>query len=223
MFKEDNKNNLLDPHACHPSADESLVWQEVETEHIIQDEWIDFRKTAYRFPDGRIIEPFYSYTRRDYVVVVAQNTEGKYICVRQFRQGIREVTTEFPAGGIEYKDGTPGSRSNASAMEEGLQAAKRELLEETGYVSDEWTHLLTVPSGATITDNYAYIYSAGNCRRVSSQALDDTEFLHVSEYTASEIEEMIAGGRFQQAVHIMGWLLEQRMLKDRDSRFQGSL
>ena len=85
--------------------DENLAWEEISTEHLVQDEWIDFRKTAFRFPDGNIFEPYYTYSRRDYVVIVASDEEGKYLCVRQFRQGIREITTEFVAGGIERKDG----------------------------------------------------------------------------------------------------------------------
>ena len=83
------------------SKDEDLIWEEVRTEHLVQDEWIDFRRHAYRFPDGTVFEPFYSYSRRDFVVIAATDTEGRYICVKQFRQGIREVTTEFCAGGIE--------------------------------------------------------------------------------------------------------------------------
>ena len=83
----------------------NLAWEEIKTNHIIQNEWIDFRESTYRFPDGREIGPFYSYSRRDYVVIVASDEEGNYLCVRQFRQGIKEVTTEFPAGGIERKDG----------------------------------------------------------------------------------------------------------------------
>ena len=75
---------------------EDLMWQEVSTEHMIRDEWIDFRRSAYRLPDGRVFEPFYTYSRRDYVVIVASDKEGNYLCVRQFRQGIGEVTTEFP-------------------------------------------------------------------------------------------------------------------------------
>ena len=85
--------------------DSSIKWEEVNTEHVIRDKWIDFRKSSYRFPNGKVYKPFYSYSRKDYVVIVASDTEGNYICVRQFRQGIREVTTEFPAGGIERKDG----------------------------------------------------------------------------------------------------------------------
>ena len=47
----------------HQPADEDLVWEEISTEHIVQDEWIDFRKSAFRFPDGRVFQPYYSYTR----------------------------------------------------------------------------------------------------------------------------------------------------------------
>lgn len=70
---------------------DELAWEEISTEHIIRDKWIDFRKSAWKFPDGTVFEPFYSYSRRDYVVIVASDTDGRYICVRQFRQGIREV------------------------------------------------------------------------------------------------------------------------------------
>ena len=189
---------------------EVLEWKEISTEHIIQDEWIDFRKSAYRFPDGSVFEPFYSYSRRDYVVIVSSDVDGNFLCVRQFRQGIKKVTTEFPAGGIERKDGREYGEGNDLSTENALLAAKRELLEETGYESDEWKHLLTVPSNATMADNYAHLYVARNCRRVSEQSLDETEFLNVMLLSAQEIEEMIEKGEFQQAIHIMAWLLSNK-------------
>ena len=96
------------------------------------------------------------------------------------------------------------------SAEDALAAAKRELLEETGYGSDEWKHLLTVPSNATIADNYAHLFVAGNCRKVTGQSLDETEFLNVEKFSAQEIEDMIAKGEFQQAIHIMAWLLSVR-------------
>ncbi len=188
--------------------EENLAWEEISTEHIVQDEWIDFRRSAYRFPDGSVFEPYYSYSRRDYVVIAASDEDGNYLCVRQFRQGIKEVTTEFPAGGIERTDGREyGAECSPSVSEDALEAAKRELLEETGYVSDDWKHLLTVPSNATIADNYAYIFMAENCRKSGEQSLDETEFLNVRKYSPAEIEELISKGRFQQAIHIMAWLL----------------
>lgn len=204
--------------------DEKLKWEEISRETIVHDEWIDFRKSAYRFPDGSVYEPFYSYSRRDYTVIVATDEEGRYICVRQFRQGIKEITTEFPAGGIERTDGKeyagsvftkegeepsdPSERSQDELLaEDALDAAKRELLEETGYVSDEWEHLLSVPSNATISDNYAHIYAARNCRKAADQDLDEMEFLNVVRHTDDEIGELIHHGDFKQSVHIMAWLL----------------
>lgn len=193
---------------------ENLAWEEIRTEHIVQDEWIDIRRSAYRFPDGRVFEPFYSYSRRDYVVVVASDEEGNYLCVRQFRQGIKEVTTEFPAGGIERRDGREyGTQRGPSVAEDALEAARRELLEETGYVSDDWRHLLTVPSHATLADNYAHIFMAENCRKTCEQHLDETEFLNVRKHSAEEIRGMIEKGKFQQAIHIMAWLLARDCAK----------
>lgn len=209
------------------SSFDKLAWKEISRKTLIHNEWIDFRESAYQFPDGSVFKPFYSYSRRDYVVIVATDEEGRYICVRQYRQGIKEVTTEFPAGGIERRDGkeyagraefdtekSPADEAvdpdSAFATEEALEAAKRELLEETGYASDEWEHLLTVPSNATISDNYAYIYAARNCRKVSGQELDVTEFLNVSLHTEEEINGLVHGGDFKQSVHVMAWLLAKQ-------------
>ncbi len=206
--------------------DKDLAWEEISVEHVVQDQWIDFRKSAYRYPDGRVFEPFYSYSRKDYVVIVASDVDGQYLCVRQFRQGIKEVTTEFPAGGVERFDGkeyrgagavgVASSVGETSAAEELLETAKRELMEETGYESDEWEHLLTVPSNATIADNYATVFRAKNCRLVAGQDLDETEVLNIHKYSADEIENMIYNGQFQQSVHVMAWLLAKE--KERNTK-----
>lgn len=171
-----------------------LSWELVSTEHVINDEWLDLRRSEYRFPDGSTYAPYYTYSRRNYVVVVASDEEGNYLCVKQYRPGIGKVTTEFPAGAIEKSEAP-------------LDAAVRELLEETGYESDSWELLLRVPSDATICDNYAHLFLARNCRRCSSQSLDEMEFLNVLKLSAEDIEKLIATGSFEQAVHIAAWYL----------------
>ena len=210
------------------NRNDDLTWQEVKTEHVVCDEYIDFRKSDFQMPDGKIYGPYYTYSRRDYCNIVALDEDGKVLCVRQFRQGIRKITTEFTAGGIERKDGkqyrTPyddqgeyGIRRVSEAdefasAEDALDAAKRELREETGHESDEWTHLITIASNATIADNYAHIYLATNCRKVSGQNLDDMEFLNVVKYTREELEALIKEGRFEQAIHVLAWYLAKEKL-----------
>ena len=184
--------------------DRELAWEEVRTEHLIRDRWIDLRRSAFRYPDGKVWEPYYNYTRRDYAVVVASDPEGKYLCVRQFRQGIRKVTTEFPAGGIEHEGAPVFSGSTA---EEALLAAKRELREETGYESDRWTYLMRVPACASMSDNYAFLFAAEDCRKQTEQKLDEMELLRAEKFTAEEIDEMIRREEFPQTDHILAWML----------------
>ncbi|SFP96125.1 ADP-ribose pyrophosphatase [Lachnospiraceae bacterium XBB1006] len=193
------------------NEDKDLMWEEVSCEHIVQDEWIDFRKTEYRFPDGRTFSPFYSYSRRDYVVIVATDVEGNFICVRQFRHGIREVTTEFVAGGIERTDGREYGGTQDGASEAALLAAKRELLEESGYESDEWEHIITIPSNATVSDNYAFLFRAKNCHKVAEQSLDEMECLNVVKLSREEIQQRMKQGKFQQAIHVLALMLADKM------------
>ena len=188
--------------------DREMIWEEINTESIVRDEWIDFRQSAYRYPDGKVYAPFYTYSKKDYAVIVASDEDGQYICVRQFRQGIKEVTTEFPAGGIESADSRSAGENRRE--EDALECARRELREETGYESSEWTHLLTIPSNATICDNYAWLFMARNCRKTGEQHLDETERLNVLKLSADQIEERIRTGDFQQAVHVLAWLLARR-------------
>ena len=188
-----------------------LKWNLSKEEHIIQDEWIDFRRNDYELPNGRIIGPVYNYSKHSFSLVVATDKDGKFICVRQYRHGIDDVATEFPAGGIEYasKSDVPYiTKDNIIATEEeAFEAAKRELREETGYTSDNWKHLLTIPANATISNSNVHIYSAKDCTLTTSQDLDDTEFLNVVTLTEKELTASIFGGDFKQALHVLAYYL----------------
>lgn len=192
---------------------DELTWEPVKTEHLVRDKWIDFRREEYRMPDGTMFSPFYNYSKRDYAVILARDEEGKYLCVKQYRHGIHKVTTEFVAGGLEYvvsgndkpQELLPGMEG--IVYEDALDAAKRELLEETGYVSEEWEKLITVPSHATLSDDYAHVFIARNCHKISGQELDDTEFLNVVRLTEDELETLIGTGDFEQGIHVMAWYM----------------
>lgn len=188
---------------------DNLGWELVKEEHVIQDEWIDFRRNIYRLPNNAEIGPVYNYSKHSFVVIVAKDKEGRYICVKQYRHGIDKITTEFPAGGIEYKEKSDvpyiTKENTIATEEEALAAANRELQEETGYVAGNMRHLLTIPANATLATNNFHIYLATDCEKKSSQHLDDTEFLNVLLLTEDELRQRIYGGDFVQSHHILSW------------------
>ena len=193
--------------------DKNLIWEPVKTEYLVRDAWMDLRKMTYRLPDGKLLDTIYTSSRRNYVIIVPEDEEGNYLCVRQFRYGIGVVTTEFPAGCIEgAKEAQYVSEANCGiTMEDALATAQRELREETGYASENWKHLMTIPSNATLADNFAYIFSARQCRRAGNIQLDDTEFLNTVKLSATELDRLIQYGQFQQAMHVLAWLLAKQL------------
>lgn len=176
---------------------EELRWKLLEEESVRKDSWVDLRAGTYLLPNSRRIAPYYTYHSRHFTVVVAREPNGAYICVRQFRPGIAEVTTEFPAGAIEHG-------------EDALTAAKRELLEETGCVSENWRFLGKIAANATIADNYAWCYAADCCEKVAEQQLDATECVDIAVIPGETLGEMINGGHFVQAVHIAAYYMEKQ-------------
>lgn len=177
---------------------EHLEWKLLSKEQIKKDTWVDLSACRYSLPNGLEIEPFYTCHSRSFAVIVARNEAGEYLCVRQYRPGVARVTTEFPAGAIESGE-TP------------FDAAKRELLEETGFASDHWTFLCRVSPNATTADNFAWCFAADQCRRVSGRHLDAAECMDTAAIPAGEIAEMVRTNQFVQAVHVTAYLMAREI------------
>ncbi|WP_155839444.1 NUDIX domain-containing protein [Butyrivibrio proteoclasticus] len=219
-ISEEEADRMVE-HYCYSDEKDldSLMWEASKVEHVVQDEWIDFRQCLYKLPNGEEIGPVYNYSKHSFSLIVATDEEGRYICVKQYRHGIDSITTEFPAGGIEYKEKDshePINYSNIISSEDiAFKAAKRELKEETGYVSEEWKHLLTVPANATLSNSNVHIFFAGNCKKITDQKLDDTEFLNVELITEEELRQRMFGGDFKQSLHILAYYLSKEVKENR--------
>ncbi len=187
--------------------EKDLVIEEVACEHLVRDRWIDFRRSDYRFPDGRVFGPYYTYSRRDYAVIVASDEEGRFLCVRQFRPGLRQVTTEFPAGGLERKDGEPYT------LEKALAAAKRELREETGLTAENWVHLTDLNTTPGFCDELISIYLATGLTRGDDDP-DEDEFLNIVRMPLHELVGMARRGEIEDGKTMVGLLLAEKQLKE---------
>jgi ADP-ribose pyrophosphatase len=151
-------------------------------------------------PDGREVEGFLWIKARDFVAMVAVTEDDEVILVRSYKHGPRTISLAVPAGYLET-DEAP------------LAAAKRELLEETGYTSNGWSSL-----GRYVVDgNYgvgaAHIFLARGARKVAEPASGDLEEMEVVIAPLDAISEYLRRGDVVQlasAAAIALGLLELR-------------
>ena len=104
-------------------------WEILKSKDIYEEEpWVKLSAHKVRLPNGVVINNFHRIRMPEYAVVVAQRKDGEIIMLRQYKHGVGKISLMLPGGMIENKKFP-------------LVAAKRELLEETGYASDDWHFL----------------------------------------------------------------------------------
>lgn len=116
------------------------------------------------------------------VAIVALTDDNQVIVEHQYRYPLDAVITEIPAGKLDSK------------TEDRLDAAKRELAEETGFTADEWIPLGDYYPAAAYCDERITMYLARGLHR-GEQKLDEDEFLNISFVKLSDLAEDILAGR----------------------------
>ena len=143
---------------------------------------------TFELPDGK--QQTFSLKKEGCVVaILALDEKGDVILTRQFRPGPEEVLDEVPGGGVEKG-------------EDPLTAAKRELLEETGYESENWKYLCQ-PLECAYSNIERHAYVAIDCKKTSDQNLDDTEFIEVIIKTKDDFIHQLVNGKLSDPE--VGW------------------
>ncbi|HAN42744.1 MAG TPA: NUDIX domain-containing protein [Sphaerochaeta sp.] len=158
-----------------------LEEKELNRKHVYDFPSFSINESEVMLPDGKTrIRPWIEHNGS--VAVLAFDDEGRIAIERQYRFAVRTLTYEVPAGHRE--DG-----------EEYDFAARRELLEETGYEAEEMRLLgYMTPAGATSTEKTA-IYVAKGLKKVYKQNLDEDEFLSVYWMKVDEVEDLVREGK----------------------------
>lgn len=117
----------------------------------------------------------------DWVNIVAVTDENNIVFIEQFRHGIAETILEIPGGMID--DG-----------EEPKLSAQRELLEETGYTSEEFIEIGKVHPNPALFDNLCYTFLAKSAKKIREPEFEGTEDIETILYPSKDIMELIQKG-----------------------------
>ncbi len=170
-----------------------LTEKQLDSQLVYDGNFIKVRKDNALMPDGSVSSREYI-NHPGAVAILALLDNGNLVMERQFRYAPRREFIELPAGKIDHG-------------EDILITAQRELLEETGYVAREWTHLTTAWPCIGYADERMEYFLARGLTHVGSK-LDDGEFLEVFELAPSEAIEWIRLGKINESKTILGlfWL-----------------
>lgn len=125
----------------------------------------------------------------DWVNVIALTADERVVLVRQYRPGVDRICIEIPGGMVD--DG-----------EDALTAAKRELVEETGYTAREWRPLGVVSPNPAILNNRLHSFLALGAEATDDTRLDGNEILAIDVAPLAEVREWLRTGRIDHALVI---------------------
>jgi len=178
--------------------DSRIMEQNVSSERVFDGIILNVDHLTNSLPNGKL-------AKREVIrhigaaAVLPVDDEGNVYLVRQFRAPVGRVLMEIPAGKLDYKG------------EDRLEAAKRELREETGLIAESWTHLNDMLSTVGFCDECISLFlarnlSAGDCDP------DEDEFVNVIRMPLSEAVEMAMNNEICDAKTVCALLMAWKTL-----------
>lgn len=173
---------------------------EISSQPIFKGRIVDLSVRTIKLPNGET-------ATREVVkhqpaaAVIAINDKKQMLLVKQWREPIKALTLEIPAGLIDDTDASP------------LDAIKRELNEEGGYRADYWEKVTEFYSSVGFTDEKLYIYYCDTMTKLEDKrSLDEDEFLTANWYTLDELKKLLAEGKIVDAKTIYAITVWENML-----------
>ncbi len=161
-------------------------WQTLRSELVFDHYWYKVRRDEVKLPDGRVLDDYFVSVRPEVAVIFPVTPDNEVILVRQYKHAAGEILLEIPGGICN-----PGENPE--------KAARRELLEETGYQASKITRLATLHDDPTKNNNHFHLFLAEGVRQVQGQQLDHTEHIEVEKIPLGEITQKIVHGEIRVA------------------------
>ncbi len=169
--------------------DDQLEWQKVRSEPGPELGILNVRFDWLKHPtEDRILKRLVLESV-DWINVVALTEDGQSVMVEQYRFGTGSCTLETPGGMVD-------------AGETPLQAAQRELKEETGYSGGRWKSLGAVQPNPAIHSHLCHHFLAEGVTKNDSQDLGQGEAIAVHLYTIDQVRSAIVDGSLRHVLAI---------------------
>lgn len=167
---------------------EENPWQITSEKNIYDNNWINVTEYQVINPSGNPGIYGKVHFKNRAIGVIPIDADGNTYLVGQFRFVLDEYSWELPEGGGLFS-------------EEPLEAAKRELLEETGLKAENWTEILRMHLSNSVSDELSYIYLATGLTQFEAEP-EDTEQLQVRKLPFEEVYQMVTGGRITDSITV---------------------
>lgn len=170
-------------------ADKDMKWKTLSQKYLIEKPWLTARVDKVQLPTGVIIDEYYVLEYPDWVNTIAITKDGKFVFVRQYRYAIGKTVNELCAGVVEKG-------------EDPMDAAKRELMEETGFGGGNWQEWMTISANPSTHTNLTHCYLATDVEPLGKQHLDQGEDLEPRIFSREEVLDMLQKGEIWQALMV---------------------
>lgn len=176
--------------------------ERIDGEEIFDGKVVHLIRDKVRLPSGHVgVREVIRHVGAVCVIPVFEN--GDVLVERQFRYPHAKVLLEIPAGKLDSKSEDP------------LDAVKRELFEETGYVADSYTLLGELYTTPAFVDEVIWMYLARGLRTLDDkQHLDEDEFLTVERIPLDTLCDMVMNGEIPDAKTQVAVLKAKRLMDE---------
>jgi 8-oxo-dGTP pyrophosphatase MutT (NUDIX family) len=162
-------------------------WKILESTFVIDNQWCRVKQDKVQLPNGLIVDDYFVNIRPEIVLILPITQNQEVVLVRQYRHGVEEILIELPAGTFDPQ------------QESSVDAAHRELAEETGYQASGLIPLAKIYDNPVKDKTLIHIFMAPNVTFTGKQNLDITEEIEVVLIPLTEIKENILSGNIQVA------------------------
>ena len=163
-------------------------WEKLDSEQLADYRIFTIRRDTRRSPRTGHTHSFFVLDAADWINIIPITPDGKVVFIHQFRHGTAAITLEIPGGVVDGDDPDP------------LAAARREMLEETGYDADEILHIGTVEPNPAFLNNRCHTYLALNARWVRPPEFDGAEDIATEEMDLTAVPHLITSGQITHAL-----------------------